>query len=106
VSPVRPARRHVATAPIFRTGPWDARDGAVEDSATVGGIAVVERLRLRRDHPGALVVLADGRYAVAGAIAIVGSRRAVQDAAQRRLRRAADDADAGWWQEVVGACAS
>jgi cell volume regulation protein A len=103
--PARPARRHVAIAPIFRTGPWDARDGDMGEPGTVGGIDVVERVRLRRDHPGALVVLADGRYAVAGAITIVGSRQAVQDAARRRLRRAADDAEAGWWQEVVGACA-
>ncbi len=101
----RPVRRHVAIRPIFRAGPWDARDGDPAEPATVTGIAVVERLRLRRDRPGALLVLADGRYAVAGPIAIVGSRQAVQGAARRRLQGAPDDAEAGWWQEVVGACA-
>lgn len=106
VGPVaRPARRHVAIRPIFRAGPWDARDGDPAEPPTVGGIAVVERLRLRRDRPGALVVLADGRYAVSGSIAFVGSRQAVQGAARRRLQGAPDDAEAGWWQEVVGACA-
>lgn len=103
--PARPARRHVAIRPIFRAGPWDARDGDPAEPPTVTGIDVVERLRLRRDRPGALVVLADGRYAVSGAIAIVGSRQAVQGAARRKLQGAPDDAEAGWWQEVVGACA-
>jgi cell volume regulation protein A len=102
---VRPARRHVAIAPIYRAGPWDARDGDPAEPPTVNGVGVVERLRLRRDRAGALLVLSDGRYAVSGTIAIVGSRQAVQDAARRRLRGAPDDAEAGWWQEVVGACA-
>lgn len=104
--PPRPARRIVAIAPIFRTGPWDARDGDPAVPETVGGTAVVERLRLRRDRPGALVVLADGRYAVSGAVVMVGSRQAVQQQARRRLDRAADESEAGWWQEVIGACAA
>jgi cell volume regulation protein A len=95
----------VAIRPIFRAGPWDARDGDPSEPPSVTGVDVVERLRLRRDQPGALVVLADGRYAVSGAIAIVGSRQAVQGAARRKLQGAPDDAEAGWWQEVVGACA-
>ncbi|MGX6446701.1 potassium/proton antiporter, partial [Patulibacter sp. S7RM1-6] len=74
--------------------------------ATVGGTAVVERLRLRNDRPGALVVLADGRYAVSGPVVMVGSRQAVQQQARRRLDRAADEPEAGWWQEVIGACAA
>jgi cell volume regulation protein A len=102
---VRPVRRHTNFRPIFRAGPWDGRDGDPAEPPTVTGIAVVERLRLRRDRPGALVVLADGRYAVSGAIAIVGSRQAVQGAARRRLQGAPNDAEAGWWQEVVGASA-
>ncbi|WP_026911451.1 potassium/proton antiporter [Patulibacter minatonensis] len=106
VGPVaRPARRHTAIRPIFRAGPWDARDGDPAEPPTIAGIEVVERVRLRRDRPGALVVLADGRYGVSGSIAIVGSRQAVQGAARRKLEGAPDDAEAGWWQEVVGACA-
>ncbi len=103
---LRPTKRLVAIAPIFRTGPWDARDGDPGDPPTVGGIAVVEQLRLRRDRPGALVVLADGRFAVSGAVLLVGSRRSVQRAARHRLAQAGDDAEAGWWQDVIGACAS
>lgn len=102
---VRPARRHTNFRPIFRAGPWDGRDGDPAEPPTVTGVEVVERLRLRRDRPGALVVLADGRYAVSGAIAIVGSRQAVQGAARRKLQGSPNDAEAGWWQEVVGACA-
>lgn len=104
--PLRPARRHVAIAPIFRTGPWDVRDGDPAAPPTIGGVETVEQLRLRRDAPGALVVLADGRYAVSGTLMIVGSRRAVQRQARRRLQGAGDDAEAGWWQEVIGACAA
>jgi cell volume regulation protein A len=104
--PVRPARRHVAIAPIFRTGPWDRRDGDPAAPGAVGGVAAVEQLRLRRDAPGALVVLADGRYAVSGTLMIVGSRRAVQRQARRRLQAASGDAEASWWQEVIGACAA
>ena len=103
---IRPSRKIVAIAPIFRTGPWDPRDGDPGEPATVGGIEIVERLRLRRDRPGALVVLADGRYAVAGPVVLVGSRQAVQRQARRRLDRAGDDAEAGWWQDVIGACAA
>lgn len=102
---VRPIRKHTAFRPIFRAGPWDARDGDPAEPPSVAGVEVVERLRLRRDRPGALLVLSDGRYAVSGAIAIVGSRQAVQGAARRKLQGAPDDAEAGWWQEVVGACA-
>ncbi|MGE4428181.1 MAG: potassium/proton antiporter [Solirubrobacteraceae bacterium] len=104
-APIRPVRRHVSIAPIFRTGPWDPRDGDPGEPDAVGGHEIVERLRLRRDRPGALVVLADGRYAVAGPSVIVGSRRAVQNHAQRRMQSTEDDAEIGWWQEVIGACA-
>lgn len=104
--PPRPVRRYVSIAPIFRTGPWDPNDGDPAEPTTVGGTRIVERLRLRRDGPGVLVVLEDGRYAVSGAVMIVGSRQAVQQEARRRHDRAADDAEAGWWQDVIGACAA
>ena len=102
----RPVRRHVSIAPIFRTGPWDPRDGDPSAPRSVGGSAVVERLLLRRDAPGCLVVLADGRFAVGGSVFLVGSRQAVQRRARQRLGRAAQDGEAVWWQEVIGACAS
>ena len=69
------------------------------------GLDVIERLNTRWDVPGALVVLADGRYAVTGPHVLVGSREQVQWHARRRLRTAKTDAERAWWQEVIGASA-
>jgi len=66
---------------------------------------VVEHLRTRRDVPGALVILADGRFAVTGPILMMGPPGQVQAQVRRRLIRATDDAEIAWWQEVIGACA-
>jgi cell volume regulation protein A len=67
---------------------------------------VVGRLRIRRDVPGALVVLEDGRYAVTGPVVAVGGREQLRDYAQRRLRGlATHDDERGWLQNVVGALA-
>jgi cell volume regulation protein A len=55
--------------------------------------------------PGALVVLADGRYAISGPVLAMGSAAAVQLDARRRLRNAKTDAERAWWREVVGAVA-
>jgi cell volume regulation protein A len=71
----------------------------------VGGIPVVEQLRTRRDRPGALVALADGRYAFTGPVAASGPPRTLQDEARRRLRRAREEEERAGWQEVVGALA-
>ncbi|HYZ28963.1 MAG TPA: hypothetical protein VE570_07920, partial [Thermoleophilaceae bacterium] len=71
----------------------------------VEGVPVVEKLRTRRDQPGALVVLADGRYAVTGPFLAAGGARSLEMHARRRLSRTADDAERAWWQEVVGAVA-
>ena len=54
---------------------------------------MVDQLRTRRDVPGALVVLSDGRYAYTGPITAIGSAGQVQDAARRRLRLAGTDAE-------------
>ena len=70
------------------------------------GVAVAERLRTRRDRPGAVVVLVDGRYAFTGPVVAIGAAGQVQDAARRRLRSATDDGDAAWWREVIGALAA
>lgn len=74
-------------------------------TTVLGPVAVAERVRTRRDRPGSLVVLADGRWAFVGTTVAVGSARAVQDAARRRLARATDDADRTWSREVVGTLA-
>ena len=72
---------------------------------TVSGIEVVDQLRTRRDEPGALVALADGRYAVTGRLLAVGPAGELQGVARRRLARAESPGDRAWWQEIVGALA-
>jgi cell volume regulation protein A len=71
----------------------------------VGGNRVVEHIRTRRDVPGALVVLEDGRFAVTGPILMMGPPGQLQTQARRRMAHATDDAEISWWQEVIGACA-
>ena len=64
-----------------------------------------EHLRTRRDQPGGLVILADGRYALTGETLAIGGTRQVQAYARRRLVRETDDTARAWWQEVIGALA-
>ena len=101
----RPPRQPHAGAPIFTTRPWSEDDGDPDAPDSVLGLDVIERLNTRWDVPGALVVLADGRYAVTGPHVLVGSREQVQWHARRRLRAAVTDAERAWWQEVIGASA-
>jgi len=104
-TPVRPPRVYTGTVPVYTTRPWKPADGDPSHPTAVSGHAVVEKLRTRRDVPGALVVLADGRYAVCGPILMVGPPTQLQAQARRRLAGAEDDAAQAWWQEVIGACA-
>jgi cell volume regulation protein A len=90
-------------APVFSVKPWTGRDAGSPDE--VDGVPVVEQLRTRRDVEGALVVLADGSYAVTGPFLVVGGARSLEMHARRRLARAQDDAEQAWWQEVLGAVA-
>ena len=107
--PLEPARRRRAVprgATIFSSGPW--RGGADEDPGRpehVSGVAVVEQLRTRRDLPGALVALADGRFAYTGPTVGVGAAGPLQEAARRRLLAATTDAERAWWRDVIGALA-
>ena len=103
--PVRPPRTYTGSVPIYTARPWSAADGDPAHPQAVGGIAVVEHVRTRRDVPGALVVLEDGRYAVTGPILMLGPPGQLQTQARRRLVRARGDAEISWWQEVIGACA-
>jgi len=98
----RPAQRSL----IFSERPWKAADGDASHPDHVGPVAVAERVRTRRDRPGSLVVLADGRWAYVGTTVAAGSAQAVQQAARRRLGRATDDAERSWWREVIGALAT
>jgi cell volume regulation protein A len=90
---------------VFTLRPWTAGDGDATRPERVSGIAVVDHLRLRRDAPGALVVLEDGRYAVCGAVLAIGARRQVTDWVERRMRDA-DAEERAWLRTVLGAVAA
>lgn len=103
--PVRPRRTYTGSVPVYTARPWSDADGDPAHPRAVGGNRVVEHMRTRRDVPGALVVLEDGRFAVTGPILMMGPAGQVQAQARRRLIRSTDDAETSWWQEVIGACA-
>ncbi len=102
---MRPPRTYTGSVPIYTARPWGAEDGDPAHPQAVGGVNVVEHVRTRRDVPGALVVLEDGRYAVTGPILMMGPPGQMQTQARRRMARATGDAELSWWQEVIGACA-
>ena len=66
---------------------------------------VVARLRVRRDQPGALVALEDGRYAVTGPLLDRRLPRRRHDLRAAPRRTAADPEQRAWLQTVVGALA-
>jgi cell volume regulation protein A len=103
--PVRARRRPLSRPSVTSVRPWQPGDGDPSRPAEVLGLGVIEQLRTRRDEPGALVALADGRYAVAGPLLAVGPAAELQAFARRRLASEPAPAERAWWQEVVGALA-
>jgi potassium/hydrogen antiporter len=104
--PPRPPRALAGRRPIFTVWTWNEdRDGDPSRPQKIGGHAVIDQLRIRRDQPGGLWVLADGRYAITGPLASIGSRRDLTEWARRRTRHAAED-ERAWLQNVVGALAA
>ncbi len=104
-APTRPQGRPT----LFTVSPLEqaALDGGAARPTAVAGAAVTAQLRIRRDVPGCLVALDDGRYAVVGPLVAVGGRQALSSWAMRRLRRLApDDSERAWLQNVVGAMAA
>jgi cell volume regulation protein A len=103
----RPQRPRLPSTnpPVFSVRPWGEADGDAGSPDAVHGVPVVERLRTRRDVAGALVVLADGRYAVTGPVVAAGGARNVELHARRRLARSESESERSWWQEVIGAVA-
>jgi cell volume regulation protein A len=91
---------------IFSARPWSENDGDPARPESVLGVTVAEHLRTRRDEPGALVALEDGRFAATGLVVAVGAPAQVQAYCRRRLDRAAGVGEQAWWQEVVGALAA
>ena len=105
----RRERPRLPEAPVFSMRPWTASldEGDPGRPVRVGRVDVIEQLRTRRDGvPGAVVALADGRYAFTGPVVALGSPALVQDAARRRLRQAGGDAEQSWWRDVIGALAA
>jgi cell volume regulation protein A len=85
--------------------PWQEYDGDPQRPRELSGNEVIEQLRTRRDEPGALVVLEDGRFAVCGPLLAIGPSGELQAFARRRLANASSPGERAWWQEVVGALA-
>ena len=105
----RPRRLPLGRPTVLSVRPLSAGavDGDVSRPRAVLGEPAVAQLRIRRDTPGALVALADGRYAVTGPIVVVGSRQDITRFAQRRMRTlAAASPERAWLQNVIGAMAS
>jgi cell volume regulation protein A len=103
-----PQHTHVrlrAGTAVFSTRSWTAEDGDAGFPKQVDGVAVVQQLRTRRDKPGALVALDDGRFAVTGPLLASGGPLQLQRYARRRLSREHEAAARAWWQEVIGALA-
>jgi cell volume regulation protein A len=97
----RPPRTVHGRAPVFTVRPWRNRDGDPAAPRRLEGLRVVESLRERRDVPGSLVVLEDGRYAICGPVLAIGGREDLSGWAKRRLASGGDE-EAGWWRGVVG----
>jgi cell volume regulation protein A len=101
----RPKRDLRSTATVFTARPWTEADGDATRPTAVAGLEVIDLLRLRRDAPGSLVVLADGRYAVCGPVLVMGARRQVTAWVERRMR-GAGEAERAWLRTVLGAVAA
>jgi potassium/hydrogen antiporter len=98
--PLAPLRGRPA---IFTVRSWRHSDGDPANPDHVTGVPVVRRLRTRRGRPGALVQLADGRFAVTGeGVAAVGGSRQVYRYCRERIRRSEDPQSIAWWQELAG----
>jgi potassium/hydrogen antiporter len=88
----------------FKVRPWTEADGDPGRPAEIDGVEVVGRVRTRRDRPGALLALADGRYAVTGdGLVALGGRNLLARWCIRRADQSTPDPQArAWWQEVIG----
>ncbi len=102
-APPRP--RLAGAAPVFHVRRWTDEDGDPSRPEDIDGLLVIDRLRSRRDVPGCLVLLEDGRYAVVGPVMALGSRQALNDWVRRRMRAGVTDNERVWWEEVLGAIA-
>jgi hypothetical protein len=79
-------RLEPAGSGIFSSGPWRPEDGDPNQPETVHGVPVVERLGQDPDGRGALVRLADRRYALTGATVVIAPARKLVQHLRRRRR--------------------
>ncbi len=104
--PAVPAMPPRGAPQVFTVRPWSAqRDGDPAAPKEIESVPVTQQLRTRRDGTGALVTLADGRYAATSAdlIAVGGRRRLAEWCARRVSRPGTAAAERAWWQELAGA---
>jgi cell volume regulation protein A len=89
---------------VFTTRPWREGDGDPGRPDAVDGVPVVRQVRTRRDRPGALLALADGRFAVTGddVVAIGGRNLVAKWCVSRADRGEIEPEERAWWQEVIG----
>jgi cell volume regulation protein A len=85
----------------LETRPWAPVDGDPSDPEMVAGALVVDKLRVRGDRAGALVLLENGRLAVTGPSVAVGNAGLIRRYAGGRLAVALSLAEQGWWREVM-----
>jgi potassium/hydrogen antiporter len=101
----RPRPQPRSRPSVTTVRPWEDADGDPGRPREVAGHLVVDQLRTRRDEPGSLVLLDDGRYAVTGPLLAIGPAGELQQIVRRRLSRAQTAGERAWWREVAGAIA-
>ena len=89
---------------IFSVRPTRPEDGDTGAPELVDGIEVALTLRVRHDVPAAVVVLADGRFAVTGPdlIAVGGRQTLAQWCARRARTESVSPQERAWLQEAIG----
>ena len=93
--PERPRRQPRSRPSVTSIRPWQDSDGDPQRPRELSGNEVIEQLRTRRDEPGALVVLEDGRFAVCGPLLAIGPSGELQAFARRRLAQRLQPGRAG-----------
>jgi cell volume regulation protein A len=101
----RPRPQPRSRPSVTTVRPWEAGDGDMSRPTEIQGRLVLDQLRTRRDEPGALVLLDDGRYAITGPLLAIGPAGELQQVVRRRLARAETSGERAWWREVAGALA-
>ena len=101
----RPRPKPRSRPSVTTVRPWEPGDGDPSRPREIAGRIVVDQLRTRRDEPGALVLLDDGRYAITGPLVAIGPSGELQQFVRRRLVRAETNGERAWWRELIGALA-